>query len=552
MKDDVNANILIVDDKPQNLISLEAVLEGPGITFVKAHSGNEALSKILESEFALVLLDVQMPDMDGFETAVYLRGNKKTRHVPIIFVTAISKDKKYIFKGYESGAVDYILKPLDPDILINKVKIFLDLYRQKKIIEQKNCELEKATQEILNQQQALIEEERSMVLLQMAGAAAFDLNQPLMKLLGNLEMLDKVKGSPDKVKDLIPKIQTVGDSIVKTINKIQRVRVYGQVSHDVKKKITNAEKDVHILSVEDSNWHYDLFNTLLEKNDYMKLQQAESVKKAITMLQQFDFDLILLDYQLPDGTGLDFFEKFNSMNLEIPVIVITGKGDEKIASNCLKAGAIDYLPKKEISKDRLQEMINKALEKHSFQREINRFIKKLAEDSTRDQLTGLHNRRYMSSVLKSEIERVRRYKGILGCIIMDLDHFKNVNDTHGHLCGDYILQEIAQLFSSLKREQDHLFRYGGEEFVFLLPQTDPDGTMEFAERVRKGCEEKVYKYGNITLKITLSIGISSYNNETEGHELTLIDNADKALYEAKVNGRNCVRVYPFHRKDHSL
>ncbi len=536
------ANILIVDDKPQNLISLEAVLEGPDINIVKANSGNEALSKILEDDFALVLLDVQMPDMDGFETAEYMRGNNRTCQIPIIFVTAISKEQKHIFKGYESGAVDYIFKPLDPDILINKVTIFIDLFRQRKIIERKNRELAEANKEILDQQKALVEEERLKVLLQMAGATAHELNKPLMMLLDSLEMFELVKDDQKKVLELIPKIQKAGETISNTVNKLQNVRFDVTVKHDSKTTIADNNQNIHILYVEDSDWHYDLLNAIFEKYEHIMLQRATSVEEAMSVVEQMGVDIILLEYYLPDGTGLDFLEKLKAENVDLPVIAITGKGDEKIASSFIKAGALDYLPKKELNKERLFAVINNTLEKFGLRKELDRSIQKMAEDSTLDQLTGLYNRRYMNSVLKREVDRVRRYDAMLGCLLLDLDHFKNVNDTYGHLCGDYVLKEVATLLMELKRNPDYLFRYGGEEFLYLIPQTDLQGTMKFAERMRKKCEEKEFIYKEDILKITMSIGISSFNKESVGHELILIEKADKALYEAKAAGRNCVKI----------
>ena len=112
MKEREKLNILLVDDKPENLVSLEALLENPDHNSIKTTSGNEALRLMLEYDFALVLLDVQMPEMDGFEIAELMRGSEKTKCIPIIFVTAISKEQKHVFKGYESGAVDYLFKPL--------------------------------------------------------------------------------------------------------------------------------------------------------------------------------------------------------------------------------------------------------------------------------------------------------------------------------------------------------------------------------------------------------------------------------------------------------
>ncbi|EKD38190.1 MAG: multi-sensor hybrid histidine kinase [uncultured bacterium] len=147
--------VLGVDDRPGNLVALEAVLETLGITFVRAYSGREALEYVLKKEFALILLDVQMPDMDGFETASLMRSNRKTEHIPIIFVTAINFQPKHVFKGYDTGAVDYLFKPIDPHILRSKVKVFIELFRQKEILKYKALELEKANRYILAQQRAL-------------------------------------------------------------------------------------------------------------------------------------------------------------------------------------------------------------------------------------------------------------------------------------------------------------------------------------------------------------------------------------------------------------
>jgi diguanylate cyclase (GGDEF)-like protein len=139
-------SILIVDDRRENLLALEGWLEDPDLKIVKATSGNEALGLMLEEDFALILLDVQMPEMDGFETAELMRLNEKTKNLPIIFVTAISKERKHVFKGYQAGAVDYLFKPLDPDILKAKVNVFIQLVRQKGILEKTSEELKRSSE----------------------------------------------------------------------------------------------------------------------------------------------------------------------------------------------------------------------------------------------------------------------------------------------------------------------------------------------------------------------------------------------------------------------
>ncbi len=141
-------SILIVDDREENLLVLEELLDDFDLNIIKARSGSEALERLLEYSFALILMDVQMPGMDGFETAELMRGTARTRDVPIIFVTAINKEEKHIFKGYESGAVDYLFKPLQPYILKSKVSIFVRLFQQNRELEQKITQLEKANTKI--------------------------------------------------------------------------------------------------------------------------------------------------------------------------------------------------------------------------------------------------------------------------------------------------------------------------------------------------------------------------------------------------------------------
>lgn len=313
--------ILVVDDRPENLLAMKRLLRDLEAVICTASSGNEALEMVLDHDFALILLDVQMPDMDGFETAEMIRLYDKTAHVPIIFVTAISTEQQHIFKGYESGAVDYIFKPIEGVILLSKVRIFLTLYRQK---------------------------------------------QGLQQLVQELEQSKK----------------------------------------------------------------------LIEKQN-----------EILTLL------------------------------------------------------------------------------------------------ALHDDLTGLFNRRHLSIILEQEFYRSKRYGSDLAILMLDLDHFKSVNDTYGHAFGDVVLREFARRIKEISRPTDLIFRFGGEEFLILLPQTNLEGGMHAGEQVRKSCAAEMYTEGDVSIAVTASVGVAAFYNDHPKEPIHLIQMADKALYKAKNSGRNRVVGY---------
>ncbi|HSO20693.1 MAG TPA: diguanylate cyclase, partial [Desulfosarcina sp.] len=251
-------------------------------------------------------------------------------------------------------------------------------------------------------------------------------------------------------------------------------------------------------------------------------------------------DLIFLDYLLPDGTGLHFLAAVGSKGVETPVVVITGQGDELIASRIIQAGAYDYLPKAKVSGKALLRIISNALEKAGLKREMRLAQEKLAEMSVRDELTGMFNRRYFREALDREISGAERYGHGLALCMIDLDHFKRVNDTHGHLCGDRVLKAFGQLLMDSIRKYDVGCRYGGEEFAVILPDTPLEKAISLCERFRERIRDHAFSYDDLTLHITTSVGVAA---RPAGGSLTgeqLVELADKALYQAKSQGRNRV------------
>jgi two-component system, sensor histidine kinase and response regulator len=187
--------VLLVDDRPDNLLAVQAVLEPLGLDLVEADSGEEALRHLLAGEFALIILDVQMPVLDGFETARLIRGRERTRYVPIIFLTAISGEPEHYLRGYESGAVDYVYKPFEPEILRAKVSVFAELWARGATIEAQREELANRLAELDVAHAGLaaqaLELERSNAALErFAEVVGVELREPLHTVAGLLDLLD--------------------------------------------------------------------------------------------------------------------------------------------------------------------------------------------------------------------------------------------------------------------------------------------------------------------------------------------------------------------------
>ncbi len=408
---------------------------------------------------------------------------------------------------------------------------------------QENVEkLAAANSRILEQQKAVIEEERLKVLLQMAGATAHELNQPLVSLLGYIDLFDFDKDDPEKVSHHLSKIKAAGHRIAEIVKTIQSLRPE-QNHTPLPDAVITIEQDIHLLVIDDSDSDFRRLQNALQEQPHIDIHRVRDIPDALEKLADRRIDLIILDYLLPSGNGLDFLNKLEEKECRVPVIFSTGHGDEMIAAKAIQAGAYDYLPKAKIDRDSLPRAIAHVLDRHRLKTEVNMAMRKMADMSVRDELTGLYNRRYMNEVLDREYSRAKRYDTDLACLLIDMDFFKQINDSYGHIFGDHVLRTFAGMLRDNVRESDFCFRYGGEEFMVLLPNTDIEGANNTGEKLRAMVEARLFEDGPITTHLTISVGSVSLKRHEPPDMRAMLAYADKALYRAKSEGRNRLKMY---------
>ena len=220
--------------------------------------------------------------------------------------------------------------------------------------------------------------------------------------------------------------------------------------------------------------------------------------------------------------------------------MLTGWGDGRVAAEAMHNGAYDYFPKNSINSQILAHAIHQALEKYQWGKEEKRLRAELERLAITDELTAVYNRRYLTQTLDRECSRARRYRRQLSCLMIDLDDFKKYNDQHGHLVGDVALKQVAATISQCVRESDVVVRFGGEEFIVIMPEARPDACLLAAERIRAAIAQQELAIGKGAVPITVSIGVCTSDDDHEIEPDTLLACADSALRHAKSQGKNRV------------
>lgn len=298
-----------------------------------------------------------------------------------------------------------------------------------------------------------------------------------------------------------------------------------------------------LLVVDDDPANIRLVLETLEGLDY-QIDTASDGVEAIELVRADPPDLMLLDVMMPKMNGLEVCRIVKSLSQEsfIPIILVTVKADIDSKVTGLKVGADDYLAKP-YNPLELRARVASMLRIKSLQDKISSKRRELEALSVTDDLTRLYNHRAMQQRLKDEFMRAQRYNEPLSILMIDVDHFKAVNDEHGHLFGDFTLQQLAKLLNKCVREIDIVARYGGEEFMVILPQTHFSGSLAVADRIWRTVGGHPFVRGDRCSRVTVSIGISFFPNKNVATVEQLVQFADQALYQAKNEGRNRICLH---------
>jgi len=295
--------------------------------------------------------------------------------------------------------------------------------------------------------------------------------------------------------------------------------------------------EAHILIVDDDAAIRDSMHEFVEISGY-RSSMAASAEDALAVLDKERIDVVITDIMLPGIDGLELTDRIKK-KFDIDVIVMTGYSGDYSYEEAISKGASDFVFKP-VRFEELLLRLRRVLKERRLTQERVHMLERLKHLSITDGLTQLYNSRHFYNQLKAEIERTARYQRPLSLLLLDIDCFKEYNDTYGHLEGDKALVRLGQVIKSCLRKMDSAYRYGGEEFTVILPETEGDEAATVAERIRSQVEEERFAptRESDAIQITVSVGVTEYH---PGEEVpVLVQRADQAMYLSKQAGRNLV------------
>jgi len=452
----MTARILVVDDAPANVKLLEARLLAEYFDVLTAENGFEALKICDSTQVDLILLDIMMPGMDGFEVCEKLKANPRTSHIPVVIVTALDQPSDRV-RGLKAGADDFLTKPVNDLQLISRVK---SLLRLKTLSDELRIRAETAQNigldDLLRAGEGRIEEAGQVLLVDGRGSSQ--------------------------------------ERIIRALKPIANVMAMS----DPKAALFEAAENAFELVIVNANFE--------------------------------DYDPLRLCSQLRSLERTRF----------IPLLLITEQGAEDMIVRALDIGVNDYIVRPVDPNELIARTLTQIRRKRYNDR-LRLSVKQTIELAVTDGLTGLHNRRYLDNHLTVLFNRAATRNRPLSVCITDIDRFKLVNDTYGHDAGDEVLKEFAARVRSTVRGADLACRFGGEEFVVVMPDTTAEVAGRIAERLRLAIESEpfILRASGTRIDITASMGLSSNQGGAATPE-QLLKQADMALYAAKNGGRNRV------------
>lgn len=299
---------------------------------------------------------------------------------------------------------------------------------------------------------------------------------------------------------------------------------------------SNPLADAHILIVDDDAAIRDSMHEFVEMAGFSSCT-ATSAEEAINLVESNSIDVVITDIMLPGMNGLELTDRIKK-NHNIDVIVMTGYSGDYSYEEAISKGASDFVFKP-VRFEELLLRLRRVLKERRLTQERIHMLEKLKRLSITDGLTQLYNSRYFYNQLKIEIDRTTRYQRPLSLLLLDIDNFKEYNDRYGHLEGDKILVRLGQVIKGCLRKMDSAYRYGGEEFTIILPETEGDEAATVAERIRTAVEaERFNPQKDRTVSISISIGVTEFNLHED--VAVFVQRADKAMYQSKQSGRNRV------------
>ena len=454
----MSARVLVVDDVPANVKLLEARLSAEYFDVLTAYSGAEALAVCERAECDIVLLDVMMPDMDGFEVCRKLKSNPATHHIPVVMVTALDQPSDRV-KGLEAGADDFLTKPVTDVALVSRV--------------------------------------RSLARLKMVT------DELRMRALTSKEIGIQ---SPER------------------------------------EAVAETGRGGRVLIVDDRASSYERMVATLSTEHTVDVEADPS--EALFHAAEGDYDLVIVSLGLKDFDGLRLCSQVRSLERtrNVPILAVAEADNNQRLIRGLEIGVNDYLIRP-VDRNEMLARVRTQIKKKRYTERLRDNVQASIEMAITDALTGLFNRRYMETHLGTLLEQAAARGKPLALLILDIDYFKSINDGHGHDAGDDVLREFSLRIRKSIRNIDLACRYGGEEFVIVMPETDIAVAAMVAERIRRriATEPFAIQEGARHLDVTISIGIAALAGPADT-AAAVLKRADTALYRAKRDGRN--RVVP--------